>query len=77
MYNTKINKRYYMDEQIISRVELVELFRQNKIEDTPSGWLMDKFIIEIFALHAIEPKYLQDITKADYYKIVKKVRVRK
>ncbi|MGE4457069.1 MAG: hypothetical protein AB7E13_09035 [Arcobacteraceae bacterium] len=61
-----------MNEQIIARDELINLFKKNKIQDTKYGWVMDKHIIEIIALHSIEPKYLQDITRAENYKIVKK-----
>lgn len=60
-------------EKIVSREDLINLFRSDKIEDTKQGWLMDGYIIDIIALHNIEPKYLQDITRAENYKIVKKL----
>lgn len=70
-----MKSRQLLKEQIIAREELINLFKKNKIQDTKYGWVMDKHIIEIIALHNIEPKYLQDITKAENYKIVKKTPV--
>jgi len=61
-----------LQEKVISRLELIDLFKKDKIQDTDQGWIMDNNIIDIIAIHSIEPKYLQDITRADFYKLVKK-----
>jgi len=64
-----------LKEQIIARDELINLFKKNKIQDTKYGWVMDKHIIDIIVLHSIEPKYPQDITRAENYKIIKNTRI--
>lgn len=61
-----------MDEIIVSKEELVELFEIEKIIDTGKGWYMDNIFVNIIALHEIEPKFLQNPTNAKFYKIVKK-----
>lgn len=67
-----MKSRQLLKEQILPREELINLFKKEKIQDTKYGWVMNGYIIEIIALHNVEPKYLQDITKADTYKLVKK-----
>jgi hypothetical protein len=59
-----------MEELIISKEELIQLFESQKIEDTGRGWLMEGKAIEIIALHEIEPKFLQDVTNAKFYKLI-------
>ena len=61
-----------MEELILTKEELVEMFETHVLEDTKRGWLMNDKVVEIIALHEIEPKYLQDITNAKYYKIIPK-----
>lgn len=61
-----------MEEIIISKEELVAMFEDEKIEDSGKGWIMDKKEVEIIALHDIDPKFLQDITNAKFYKIIVK-----
>ncbi|MGB5918873.1 MULTISPECIES: hypothetical protein [unclassified Arcobacter] len=61
-----------MEELILTKEELVEMFENHILEDTQKGWLLDKKVVEIIALHEVEPKYLQDITNAKYYKIIPK-----
>lgn len=58
-----------MEELIISKDELAKLFEEGFIEDTGKDWLIDGFPIDIIALHDVEPKFLQDIANADFYKI--------
>ena len=58
-----------MEETIISKEELVELFEQEQIIDTGKGWMMDGYEVEIIALHEVDPKFLQDVTNSKYYKI--------
>ena len=61
-----------MEELILTKEELVELFENHKLEDTNKGWFMEGKVVEIIALHEVDPKYLQDITNAKYYKIIPK-----
>lgn len=61
-----------MEEQILSKEEIIELFKNEVIIDTGRAWLMDGKEVEIIALHEIEPKYLQDLANAKFYKIIKK-----
>ena len=59
-----------MEELIISKEELIQLFETQKIEDTGKQWLMEGKVIDIIALHDIEPKFLQDVTNAKFYKLI-------
>ena len=59
-----------MEELIISKEELIKLFETQKIEDTGKQWLMEGKAIDIIALHDIEPKFLQDVTNAKFYKLI-------
>ncbi|MCT7470312.1 hypothetical protein N5T90_05455 [Aliarcobacter cryaerophilus] len=60
-----------MEDIIVSKDELIELFEIGKILDTEKGWYMDNSFVNIIALHEIEPKFIQNITNAKFYKIVK------
>ena len=44
----------------------------DKIIDTGKGWFMDDNFVDIIALHEVEPKFLQDLANAKFYKIIKK-----
>ncbi|GGD37131.1 hypothetical protein GCM10012288_09040 [Malaciobacter pacificus] len=46
------------------------MFEENKIVDTGRGWLMNNKLIDIIALHEIDPKFLQDVTNAKFYKLI-------
>ncbi len=59
-----------MEELIVSKEELIQLFEKQVIEDTGRGWLMDGKFVDIIALHDIEPKFLQDVTNAKLYKLI-------
>ena len=59
-----------MEELIVSKEELIQLFEKQVIEDTGRGWLMDGKLIDIIALHDIETKFLQDVTNAKLYKLI-------
>ena len=59
-----------MKEQVVSKEELIQLFENQIIEDTGRGWLKDGKVIDIVALHDIEPKFLQDVTNAKFYKLI-------
>ena len=59
-----------MEELIISKEDLVQFFEDQKIVDTGRSWLMEGKVIEIIALHDIEPKFLQDVSNAKIYKLI-------
>lgn len=59
-----------MEEIIVSKEELIQLFENHVIEDTGRAWIMDKKVIDIIALHDIEPKFLQDVANAKLYKLI-------
>jgi hypothetical protein len=59
-----------MEELIVSKEELIQLFEDQKIEDTGRGWLMEGRFIDIVALHDVEPKFLQDVSNAKFYKLI-------
>ena len=59
-----------MEEQIVSKEELIQLFENQIIEDTGRGWLKEGKVIDIIALHEIEPKFLQDVANAKFYKLI-------
>ena len=48
------------------------MFEKHTLEDSKRGWLMDGKVVEIIALHEVDPKFLQDIANAKYYKIIPK-----
>jgi hypothetical protein len=59
-----------MEEQIVSKDELVEMFSLGVLEDTDNGWLLYGQEVQIIALHETDPKYIKDVTNAQYYKLV-------
>lgn len=59
-----------MEELIVSKEELVQMFEEQRIEDTGRGWLMEKKAVEIIALHDVDPKFLQDVANAKFYKLI-------
>lgn len=61
-----------MEEIIVSKEELIKLFEDEKVIDTGHGWLMEENEIDILALHEVDPKFLQDVTNAKFYKIIPK-----
>jgi len=61
-----------MEELIVTKEELIQLFENNVIEDTGRGWLMEGKEVEIIALHEVDPKFLQDVTNAKFYKLIQK-----
>ena len=63
-----------MEELIISKEDLIQLFEDQKIEDTGRGWIMEGKVIDIIALHDVDPKFLQDVANAKFYKIIIKGR---
>ena len=63
-----------MEELIVSKETLVDLFANEDLIDTDKGWLYKGVEVEIIALHDVDPKYLQDITNAKFYKIKEKLK---
>jgi len=61
-----------MEELIVSKEELIQLFESQKIVDTGRGWLMEGKFVDIIALHDVDPKFLQDVSNAKFYKLIKK-----
>jgi len=61
-----------MEEKIVSKEKLIELFDEGKMVDSGKGWIMEDKEVEIIALHEVDPKFLQDITNANFYKIIPK-----
>ncbi|APW65622.1 MULTISPECIES: hypothetical protein [Arcobacteraceae] len=61
-----------MEELIVSKEELVQMFDTQELIDTGKSWLMDGKEIDIIALHDVDPKFLQDITNAKFYKLITK-----
>lgn len=59
-----------MEELIVSKEELILMFEDEKILDTGRGWLMDGKLVDIIALHDVDPKFLQDVTNAKFYKLI-------
>lgn len=61
-----------MEELILSKQDLVKLFKEETLKDTGKSWLYNDKRVDIIALHKIESKFLQDLTKAEFFKIVPK-----
>jgi hypothetical protein len=59
-----------MEELLVTREELIQLFEDQIIEDSGRGWIMEGKVVDIVALHDIEPKFLQDVTNAKFYKLI-------
>ena len=59
-------------EEIISKENLIQMFEEQKIIDSGKGWMVNDKEIEIIALHDVDPKFLQDVTNAKYYKLIYK-----
>ncbi len=67
MYNT--------EEIVLSKEELIALFEKEEIVDSGRGWIMNGKVVELIALHEVDPKFLQDITNAKFYKIIVKGKI--
>lgn len=63
-----------MEELIVSKETLIELFEKEELIDSDKGWIYKGIEIEIIALHEVDPKYLQDITNAKFYKLKEKLK---
>ncbi|MBU3014890.1 hypothetical protein KO488_09000 [Poseidonibacter lekithochrous] len=61
-----------MEELIVTKDELIQMFDTEKLKDTGKVWLLDDKEIDIIALHDVDPKFLQDITNAKFYKLISK-----
>lgn len=60
------------EELVVSKEELIDMFEEHIVIDTGKGWMMGDKEIEIIALHDVDPKFLQDITNAKFYKLIPK-----
>lgn len=61
-----------MEELLVSKEELIDMFKVEEVIDTGNGWMMGDKEIEIIALHDVDPKFLQDVTNAKFYKLTLK-----
>lgn len=61
-----------MEEIVVSKEELIQMFEDERIVDSGRGWIMNDNEVELIALHEVDPKFLQDITNAKFYKIIVK-----
>jgi hypothetical protein len=61
-----------MEELIIAKEELIQMFESEELKDTGEAWIMNGKEIDIIALHDVDPKFLQDITNAKFYKLILK-----
>lgn len=61
-----------MEEIVVSKEELIQMFEDERIVDTGHGWHMENQEVQIIALHDVDPKFLQDVTNAKFYKITPK-----
>jgi len=58
------------DTLIVTKEEIDEYFAKDILKDTNKGWVFkDKYLVQISAIHEIEPKYLNDVANAKEYKI--------
>jgi hypothetical protein len=62
-----------MEDKIITKDELVSMFEHGELKDDINGWLLNGMPIEIIAIHEADPKYIQNVTNAQYYKLVQKI----
>lgn len=60
------------EELVLSSDELKKLFKNKEILDTGKGWVYKGKEVDIIAIHKVEPKYLQDLARAEFYKIKQK-----
>ncbi|MFZ9659332.1 MAG: hypothetical protein ACO29X_02160 [Arcobacteraceae bacterium] len=59
-----------MEEIIVTKYQLSEMYASGEIEDSSFGWLyQNQFYIHIIALHEKDLDYVSDVTDAEYYKI--------
>jgi len=58
-----------MEEFTLTKEELHELFTKGILKDTNKGWYYKDQEVEIIAIHNIETRYIQDMMRADLYKI--------
>lgn len=61
-----------MEELVLTKEELIQMFEDQKILDSGKGWMMGDKEVELIALHDVDPKFLQDVTNAKFYKLIEK-----
>lgn len=58
------------EERIVLKEELIQMFEEHEIIDSGRGWMLGDKEIDIIALHEVDPKFLQDVTNAKFYKLI-------
>ncbi len=48
------------------------MFENDELKDDNHGWLLNGLEIQIVAIHDTDPKYIQNVTNAQFYKLVEK-----
>lgn len=61
-----------MEELVITKDDLVRMFETEELKDDNNGWMLNGLYIDIVAIHETDPKYLHDVTSAQYYKLIPK-----
>lgn len=61
-----------MEEIIVTQDELVMMFEREELKDDNDGWHLNGIEIDIIAIHDSDPKYIQNVTQAQFYKLVPK-----
>ncbi len=59
-----------MSDLVVSKEELLNMFEREELKDDSKGWLLNGMKVEIVAIHETDPKYLHDVTDAQYYKLI-------
>ncbi|RLA81497.1 MAG: hypothetical protein DRG78_09140 [Epsilonproteobacteria bacterium] len=59
-----------MEDMVITKEDLVRMFESEELKDDNQGWLLNGIYVDIVAIHESDPKYLHDVTSAQYYKII-------
>lgn len=66
-------KYYIMEEKIVTKQEIIDLFEKRILVDSGKGWFYKidnrNLEVDIMAIHEVEPKYLTDMYRAENYKI--------
>ncbi len=59
-----------MEELTISIDELKTMFKDKVMVDTNNGWFYEGKEVDIVAIHDKEVKYVTDMFRAEFYKII-------
>ena len=61
-----------MEELIVSKKGLAQMFDSKELIDSGKGWTLNDKEINIVALHHTSPENLKDMTNAKFYKLTLK-----